>query len=262
MSNLEETKSNSTEYSDELTEESLEDDEIESTQKSDENVENFNKSRSNVCYYLCFERNANMIDPWYKRNLCMRATYDVTRFLLCLVAMTFVFVILFLFLGWINDLIFHQSNCSVSTGSWSQCISGGIMTTLFYCFNAVSNLIEIGPIATVLYFGIFWFERPYIRWGLFTTLTIILSLCPIFLNILLGWMAVTIFPNRFSNSECVVGNLTASFGTCFLYGVIPIGFSIGGASVVILGIIYLVRFLVDCFRRLKKEQITTQKINV
>ena len=105
MSNLEETKSNSTEYFGELTEETLADDELESTPKPDENVANSSKPQSNICYYLCLERDATTAESWNKYNRCMRNTYHVAIFISCLAAIILALVILYLFLNWIGPMI-------------------------------------------------------------------------------------------------------------------------------------------------------------
>lgn len=219
--------------------------------------------KSNLCYYYCFEYESKKDGPWYKRNVASRILFYTGTTIGVGVIMFLTVIILFLLLGLIADLIMGKNNCGTSIRS---CLGQGGIVLFFYLYNAFTNLIEVGPTIAVLYFGILKINKyPYAKYTLIAILTIIVILCPIFINVFLAWIGKSYDWNGNTTDDgCVIGDMRTSLNSwCFQDGIrwgLLLGGITTGVYAIIIGIYYLHRCIIY-LRQQQDEQVSGKQNN-
>ena len=162
-------------------------------------------------------------------------------------------------LGFFRDLILSEHNCPFHKDDFyplNKCWEKGYIMIGYYLSSAVFVLLEVGLYVYGIYYEIYSLPESRKKTVLYVCVTLIVSMLPIFLNPLLGWLRYTFWApaSKSDGYVCVIGDIKKSLNfSCMLDGLIPLGFGLFGIQILIVIICMIYNYCVKLQEKRDEE---------
>lgn len=215
-------------------------------------------SRTNVCWYWCFEQNSKKDASCYEQNRCRTFLFYSCVTICMMIGVAGLLILLAMLCGFLRDQILNQTNCHIENGVFlfEKCIHAGLDTLGWYILNLFYTAMCIWPLGVFIYLFIKSINTARIA-ALLSLLSILLGLIfAVFFNMLLAWLWIVISHKKVYEDDkygCVLGNVSKSLNIgCTNDGMFPLGLSIFLFNLLIVGIFIGIAKMIECYSATRK----------